>query len=201
MKSCSKPIQPADSTQDTDPTHTTSEEHQLPYHVYETVSCDTEDESSLGVSQQTTSSSPNNCPIDTPTPVPRHDYETVPNFHRESKLKLDNYDHLTKEAEELGLSSEPNHPSVDRNSKHLSFSIPKPPLLANYDSLKQREGQDSEENGHCRTSTYSTLNETVHGYAVLQVYCPSSRRGEADSEKGGTPEGEYSHLVHHYSQQ
>ena len=202
MKSCSKATQQADSTQHADPNHTTSEEHQLPHHVYETVNSGTEDESSLGVAHQTSSSSLNNCSTDTPTPVLRHDYETVP-LRREAKLKLDNYDHLTKETEELGLSFEPNHVSINRNSKHLSFSIPKPTPLANYDSLEQREGQDSVENGHCTTSTYSSLNETVHGYAVLQIYCSNSIRVETDREAaaGGTPEGEYSHLVHHYSRQ
>lgn len=169
------------------------------HHVYETVNCD-EDGSSVGVTHQTISSPTSSCSTDMPTSeqrLLRHDYETVPGFKGAAKPRVDNYDHLTIEVEEPSTTS---HLSPARNSQHPSFKILKP-QTANYDSLEQRESLYSLSTSPGKSSIYSCLDDMVHGYAVLQLH--TTNTGNTDTERvgGGTPDGEYSHLIHHCPRQ
>ncbi len=157
-------------------------------HSYEIVDRETEDNSSAGeVSLATTTTSCNSHTSHTTTQKNRdskHDYdEVIPT----SRSRLSNYDHLG----ELETTKPWRHSLNEQGSRRLSFS---PVSKSEYDTLQKGRAQTEK-----RKSEYSSLDETVHGYAVLRPHssCTTPTTETTPTARTSTKQDEqYSHLIH-----
>lgn len=156
-------------------------------HSYEIV--DGEDSSSAGeVSLATTTTSCSSLQTQHTTQTDsqksrglHHQYEIVPSFttHR---ARHPNYDHLSEL--ESPIKSR-------RHSLNDQASSCKQTTKTDYDTLEIHGAAEK------RKSEYSSLDDSVHGYAVLRPHSSSSATGPTGGSKPAQQDGQYSHLIHH----
>ncbi len=161
-------------------------------HSYEVVDSETEDSSSAGeVSLANTTISCDSHTSQTTaqkTRCAQHEYEIVPSFNN-PRSRLSHYDHLSeKESPNPWIYS-----LNDEGPRRLSFNPNN--NKSDYDTLESNGAALVEK----RKSEYSSLDDSVHGYAVLRPHssCTPLSASVGTSLTNTTQDGQYSHLIHH----